>query len=106
MRIYTTDIPRDSNGVMQYEKQLLVDIIDLRYQKTTIKRPGSEDEQIDATLVSGRELPEGQCLYFESYDAANLDPKKIHAIFTIRSRSDSAIGRHQYRLQFKEFDAA
>jgi len=105
MLIYTTDIPRDTNGVMQYAKLLLVDIIDLRYQKTTIKRPGGEDEQIDATLVSARELPEGQHLYFENYDANNPDANKRHAIFTIRARSESAIGRHQYRLQFKEYHA-
>lgn len=106
MLIFTTNIPRTDAGVMQYAKLLPVDVIDLRYQKTTIRRPGGEDEQVDATLVSGRVLPEGQHLYFENYDEANADANKRHAIFAVMSRSDSAIGRNQYRLQFKEFDAA
>lgn len=102
LQIYTTEKPRNQTGVMQYAKVDLVDCIDLRFSKGVVRKPGAEDIQTDATLISGKVFPDGQYLYFENYDETNADAKKRNAVFTIAGSSLSAIGRNQYRLQFKE----
>ena len=102
LQVFTTDKPRNTTGVMEYAKIDLVDCIDLRFSKGVIRKPGTEGIQTDATFITGRVFPDGQYLYFENYDETNPDVKKRNAIFTVVNLSLSAIGRNQYRLQFKE----
>lgn len=106
MRIYTTDKPRDNNGVMSYAKLDLVDVQDIRFKRSALRKPGGAEEQVDAILITSQWFDDGQYLYCEDYDERTTDPQRRHAIFTILERSASEIGRHQYRLQFKEYDAA
>lgn len=106
MVIYTTNRPRTASGVMQYAKVDFVDCLDLRQTSTVVRNAAGGNDQIDATLITAKTLPNGQLLYFEGYDAANANPNKRDAIFEVKSVSLSSIGRNQYSLQFKENNAA